>query len=138
MIDKYTNVISFAAFVAVVSSVTNQLAYLIFSRIYSSHTSIGAGGSFLTARSAIRVFNLQSLESRQGFVIKVDDKYDDSYNGPEGELESYKAHIQFWLHYLGTKKLDGETAQHWLEKERDRLQRRLAIIEDMISGFEKL
>jgi hypothetical protein len=80
---------------------------------------------------------LQSLESRQGLVIKVDDKYDDSYNGPEGELESYKAHIQFWLHYLGTKKLDGETAQHWLEKERDRLQRRLAIIEDMISGFEK-
>jgi hypothetical protein len=70
-------------------------------------------------------------------VVKVDDKYDDSYNGPEGELESYKAHIQFWLHYLNTKKLDGETAQHWLEKERDRLQRQLAIIEDMISGFEK-
>jgi len=33
--------------------------------------------------------------------------------------------------------MDGETAQHWLEKERDRLRQQLTIIEDMISGFEK-
>ncbi|MGA9150942.1 MAG: hypothetical protein WBZ36_10200 [Candidatus Nitrosopolaris sp.] len=69
-------------------------------------------------------------------VVKVEDKYYDSYNRPEGELESYKAHIQFRLHCLGTKKMDGETAQHWLEKERDRLRQQLTIIEDMISRFE--
>jgi hypothetical protein len=70
-------------------------------------------------------------------VIKVTETFHDSYQRPEGELESYKAHVDFWLHYLGTKKMDGETAQHWLEKERDRLRQQLTIIEDMISGFEK-
>jgi hypothetical protein len=73
----------------------------------------------------------------RGLVVKMNESYFDSYNRPEGELESYKAHIQFWLHYLSTKKMDGETPQHWLEKERDRLRQQLAIIEDMISGFEK-
>jgi hypothetical protein len=67
----------------------------------------------------------------------MNESYLDSYNRSEGELESYKAHIQFWLHYLGTKKMDGETPQHWLEKERDRLQQQLAIIKDVISGVEK-
>jgi hypothetical protein len=70
-------------------------------------------------------------------IVEVEEKYHDSYNRPEGELESYKAHIQFWLQYLGTKKMDGETPQHWLEKERDRLRQQLTIIEDMITGFEK-
>jgi hypothetical protein len=73
----------------------------------------------------------------RGLVIEMNENYLDSYNRPEGELESYKAHIQFWLHYLSTKKMDGETPQHWLEKERDRLRQQLAIIEDMIGGFEK-
>ena len=73
----------------------------------------------------------------RGLVVKMNENYFDSYNRPEGGLESYKAHIQFWLHYLSTKKMDGETPQHWLEKERDRLRQQLAIIEDMISGFEK-
>jgi hypothetical protein len=67
----------------------------------------------------------------------VEEKYYDSYNRPEGELESYKAHLQFWLDYLSTKKMDGETRQHWLEKERNRLRQQLTIIEDMITGFEK-
>jgi hypothetical protein len=73
----------------------------------------------------------------RGLVVKMNESYFDSYNRPEGELESYKAHIQFWLHYLSTKKMDGETPHHWLEKERDRLRHQLTIIEDMISGFEK-
>jgi hypothetical protein len=56
---------------------------------------------------------------------------------PEDDLESYKVHIDLWLHYSGTKKMDGETAQHWLKGERDRLRQQLTIIEDMIIGFEK-
>jgi hypothetical protein len=74
----------------------------------------------------------------RGLVVKMNESYLDSHNTrPEGELESYKAHIHFWLDYLSTKKMDGETPQHWLEKERDRLRQQLTIIEDMITGFEK-
>jgi hypothetical protein len=73
----------------------------------------------------------------RGLVAKMNESYLDSLTRPEGELESYKAHIQFWLHYLSTKKMDGETPQHWLEKERDRLRQQLTIIEDMITGFGK-
>jgi hypothetical protein len=44
---------------------------------------------------------------------------------------------RFLASLFGTKKMDDETAQHWLEKERDRLRQQLTIIEGMISGFEK-
>lgn len=83
----------------------------------------------------------KSIKSRveqkmdKGLLVKVSENED--YNRPEGDLECYKAHLDFWLHYLGTKKMDGETSQHWLEKERDRLRQQLTIIEEMIKGFER-